>query len=74
MRITKRISSISPVKCEMVARGFFGNYKGKVIWNWDAGEGYLVFVKYKNVGESLDFNAACNILLEELGVIKTVCV
>lgn len=88
MKITREISSAHPGKCRMVVKGLFGTVKGKVFYceesdffpynfmkHHDSRKGYLVHPSAKGaIGFSTDFDMACNMLLEELGIMKTVCV
>lgn len=80
MKIRRTMSSIDPSKCFMNVKGFFGNVKGEVKY-FDYGSemlqaktGYFVVVGGQAVGAATDFYHACDMLLDELKIIKTVCV
>lgn len=73
MNIERTISSISPDKCHMVVKGFFGNVKGEVK-AFSSGDKmwYRVFTKNdKFIGQATDFYMACDMLLTEMKIIKT---
>ncbi len=75
MKITRTISSAHPNKCHMIAKGFFGNVKGEVLYGTNIEEEwYDVIVKGNRIGQATDFLHACDMLLNELGIVKTVCV
>lgn len=74
MRIKRVISSINPSMCQMVAKSFFGNVIGEVRHDWPKGSGYVVIVRGEITGGASDFMVACNMLLDDLKVVKTVCV
>jgi hypothetical protein len=89
MRIIREISSSNPEKCRMVAKGLFGRVKGEVKYSYCTDKhfkgvygitflndepGYFVMVNGDMIGAASDFHAACDMLLQELGVFKTVCV
>lgn len=80
MKIIRNISSTNPYKCNMVAKGFFGNVKGEVkyvdygIISLNTKCGFVVLKNNKMVGSSTDFSSACDMLLDELNIIKTICV
>ena len=81
MKYTRNISSAHPSKCHMIAKGFFGNVKGEVKYAdypidilGRNKTGYFILVNGKMVGAATDFCHACDSLLNELGVIHTVCV
>lgn len=73
MKIIRSISSI-PVFCKMTAKGFFGNLKGEVTHFYNGRDWYGVFVDGKKIGEATNFDHACNMLLDELNVVKTICI
>lgn len=75
MKIIRNISSLHPDKCNMVVKGFLGNVKGSVIHSHNGiKDWYQIKVKNNTVGEATDFYHACDTLLNELGIIKTVYV
>lgn len=84
MKIIRSISAAHPSKCHMVAKGFFGNVKGEVKYDNYAMqygfkdmsklEGYFVIVNGELKGSNTDFYDACNMLLDSLGIVKTICV
>jgi hypothetical protein len=57
----------------MVAKGFFGKVYGEVRFDWHTGSGYQVVVGGKITGSASDFFAACDMLLGDLKVVKTIC-
>ena len=80
MRIHRTISSSEPSKCAMNVKGFFGNLKGEVKY-FDYGSemlksktGYFVLVGGTIKGAATDFYHACDMLLDDLKIIKTKCV
>lgn len=80
MRITKYISGFDPAICKMQVRGFFGNLKGEVVYanygiNMLGGKnGYFVLINGGCRGAATEFNAACNMLLEDLKIMKVIVV
>jgi hypothetical protein len=75
MKIIRNISSSDPTKCKMIAKGFFGNVKGEVIYVADGLEpGYAVIINNKLIGGGSNFYHVCNMLLDELKIVKTICV
>lgn len=80
MKITRTISFNDPSNCSMKVKGFLGNLKGEVK-HCDYGiqmlknkTGYFVLVGGNVKGAATDFYHACDMLLDELKIIKTECV
>ena len=74
MKITRTVDSTKPEKCSMFALGFFGKERGRVVYNsfcLDGKAGYAIGVNGHFVGAATDFYHACDMLLNEIGVIKT---
>lgn len=80
MHIIRNISSSNPEKCNMIAKGFFGTVKGEVqyanypIEGLNNKNGYFILKNGEMVGAATDFVHACDMLLNELGIVKTNCV
>lgn len=74
MKITRTVSSTMPELCSMQVKGFFGNEKGKVVYNafcMDGKPAYAIGVNGHFIGAATDFYHACDSLLNELGIVKT---
>jgi hypothetical protein len=74
MKIIRNVSSAHPELCNMYVKGFFGNEKGRVVYNafcMDGKPAYAIGVNGKFTGAATDFYHACDTLLNELGIVKT---
>lgn len=74
MKINRTISQHRS-KCHMVAKGIFGNVKGEVQYGTNNDDDwYDVVIDGTRIGQATDFFHACDMLLNDLGVVKTVSV
>lgn len=75
MKFHREISSVNPDKCKMVAKNCFGIKVGETIhFHNGVRDWYKVVVRNETRGEATDFYHACNMLMEDLGVVHTKCV
>jgi hypothetical protein len=70
MKVVKTISSKCPQNCRMDVYSAFGRIKGRVVY-----DGFSYFVAYKGsklkkIGYGTDFYHVCDMLLDELGIVK----
>jgi hypothetical protein len=69
MKVVKTISSKCPQNCRMDVYGAFGRIKACVVYEVDHFVAYKGS-KFKQVVYGTDFYHVCDILLDELGIVK----